>query len=259
MLAATGALLVASATLGPAQASTPHVVAVGDSYISGVGAGGVDTADPCLRSARSFAAEAARRTGSGFTDRSCAGSRIGDVLQQAAFIPADATAVLVQVGGHDAGYASIALACLLPSDNSCLDAIRQSESALPSITSGLIDISAAIRRQAPEATVVLIGYPLLVSTPKACAASQMAGLINAKETNALKALQGKLDAAIAAAARTSGARFVDWPRSVDRHSLCSPDSWIWGPGSGATPSDLLHPTAKAHAALGRSLAETLRR
>ncbi|MFM8773406.1 MAG: GDSL-type esterase/lipase family protein [Actinomycetota bacterium] len=254
------AAVVATASVGfsSAQAAPPRVVALGDSYMAGVGAGDYTVTDDCRRSARSYAADATRRTARPLTDESCPGARIPQVLQQASLVPTDAGTVLVQVGGNDVGFSSIAIACLVPQGGSCLDRIAESRAALPAIGVGLQDIARAARTRAPRATIVFAGYPSLLSGSRACASSAIGSLLDIAEIRAIIELQRQLDATIAAAARAAGARYIDWPRSVDQHSLCSPSPWFVTPLSG-DPQDSLHPTAKAYAVMGRSVADLLRR
>jgi len=239
-----------------AHASAPEVVAIGDSYMAGVGAGDYTVTDGCRRSALSYAADAARRTTSTLVDESCPGARIPQVLEQARQVPATAGTVLVQVGGNDAGFSSIAFACLLPFGTNCLDQIAESRTALASIKLGLQEIGAAVRVRSPSARVVFAGYPRLLDNPRTCASSPLGSLLDAAEIRAINALQAQLDLTIKAAARSSGAAYVDWPRAVDRHSLCSPDPWFV---TLEPREDALHPTAQAYAAMGRSIAPLLRR
>lgn len=254
------AVLVTLATtlsIAPAaRGSVPEVVAIGDSYMAGVGAGDYTVTDDCRRSAASYAADAARRTASALVDESCPGARIPQVLAQAGKVPATADTVLVQVGGNDAGFSAIAFACLLPFGANCLDQIAQSRASLPAIGEGLREIGAVVRTRSPGAQVVFAGYPRLLASPGACASTPLGSLLDAAEVRAINALQTQLDLTIKAAARASGATYVDWPRAADRHSLCSSDPWFV---TLEPREDALHPTAKAYAAMGRSIAPLLRR
>lgn len=259
------ALLLAAAVLAspllaaiPAQARTGPVVAVGDSYMAGIGAGDYTYEDGCRRSARSFAAQSARRSAKELVDASCPGARIPDAIAQATAIPADASAVLVQIGGNDAGFADLALACLLPFGQTCLSDVTAARKRLPSLTRGLVDVAATARARAPKAEVIMVGYPRLLGSPRTCGGTLVGRLLDPREIAAINALQARLDSTIRAAAAESGVRYVDWPRAVDRRSLCSTEPWFVTPLSGAT-RDSLHPTAEAYAAMGREIATRLRR
>ena len=260
IIASAAAVLATAAALGPApaQAEQPNVVAIGDSYMAGVGAGDYSVIDGCRRSALSYAADATRRMARTLTDESCPGARIPEVLEQAARVRPDSATVLVQVGGNDAGFSSIAFACLAPFRTDCLDRVAESRAGLPAIGQGLRQIVDTASTQAPGARVVLAGYPRLLSGAGACMRSALGGFLDEAEIRAILALQSELDATIAAAARGTDASYVDWPRVVDRHSLCSATPWFVTPLSGDA-QDSLHPTAQAYAAMGRSVAGLLRR
>ena len=241
----------------PAQAAPTRVVALGDSYIAGIGAGSYTVTDFCRRSSRSYAADAARRTASRITDLSCPGATVPDVRAQASRVPANATVVIIQVGGNDIGFSRLAMSCFAGGQSTCLQAVEEAQAALPALAVGLTEIIAEVRTRAPGSRIALAGYPALVSSVAACSASWLGFLLDADEISAVIDLQAQLDATIATTARAQGATFIDWPRAVDRHSVCSPDSWIVTPLSGPV-EDSLHPTAKANAAMGRQAAAFIR-
>lgn len=255
LVIACGAGLVVAA---PAQAAPAPLAAIGDSYMAGIGAGDYVDDDGCRRSVRSYAADASRRIGEALADASCPGARIPQVLEQVTDIPVDATSVLVQVGGNDIGFGALAAACLVPFAPSCLPQIAQAQARLPEVAGGLLDVADAVRAQAPQAQVVLAGYPRLLASPRQCSRTLVGSLLEPGEITAINALQARLDATIRDAARTAGARYVDWPRSVDQHSLCSLDPWFVTVGTGNL-GDALHPTAPAYSAMGREISRLLRR
>ena len=254
LVAATSSLLVAA----PAQAQPSPLAAIGDSYMAGIGAGDYLDADGCRRSDHSYAADVSRRTGDDLVDASCPGARIPQVLEQSATIPVDRAWVLVQVGGNDIGFGEIAAACLLSSASNCLSRIAEAESRLPQLSQGLADIAASARDRAPQARIIMAGYPRLLASPRQCASTGVGSLLEGPEIAAINALQARHDATIREAARGAQARFVDWPRVVDQHSLCSSRPWFVTIGTGDL-GDALHPTREAYAAMGRALARVLRR
>lgn len=254
LVAATPFLIVAP----PAHAQPTPLAAIGDSYMAGIGAGDYLDDDGCRRSDRSYAADASRRTGDGLSDASCPGARIPQVLQQSTTIPADAAWVLVQVGGNDIGFGEIAAACLLPWSSNCLPQIAEAESRLSQVSQGLADIASSVRKRAPQARVIMAGYPRLLASPRQCSSTPVGSLLEPREIIAINTLQARLDATIRDAARDSDARFVDWPRAVDQHSLCSSRPWFVTFGGGDL-GEALHPTREAYAAMGRDVARLLRR
>lgn len=109
--------------------SPVSIVALGDSYISGNGAGGYEESDPdCWRSANSFPyrygeflAESGRQVS--VTHVGCSGSLTSDIPSQIASaqeIETDPSIVLVNVGANDLNYAGRTGLCVAPSgDGSC--------------------------------------------------------------------------------------------------------------------------------------------
>jgi lysophospholipase L1-like esterase len=226
--------------------------------MAGIGAGAYAVQDSCRRSARSFAADASRRSQAVLTDESCPGAKVPQVLAQIARIPRESRTVLVQVGGNDLGFSDLALSCLMRFGSPCLPAVARARDQLPALVSGLDAVARAVRDQAPQARLVMVGYPRLLGRPSTCANFLVGRLLSKEEISAINLLQSRLDATIRSAAAKAGAEYVDWPRVVDRHSLCSADRWFITPLSGAA-EDSLHPTATAYAAMGRQVAGILRR
>lgn len=255
--AIVGVLALAAGLLSAptAQAAPTQVIAIGDSYMAGIGAGTYVETDGCRRSSRSYAADAARRTRSSFTDLSCPGATVPEVLAQARDVPVAASIVLVQVGGNDVGFGSLAFSCLVPGGTNCLADVAAATAQLPALSDGLGEIAAEIRTRAPRARIAFVGYPGLLSSVRQCASSSLGGLIDAKEAAAIIDLQDALDATIDTAAQTTGASYLDWPRSVHSHSLCSSDPWFV---TFQPPQDALHPTSRAYSAMGRPVAALIR-
>lgn len=257
-LAAMVAGGLASVGASTAQAAPPVIAAIGDSYMAGVGAGSYADVDGCRQSARSYAADAARRTARTLADESCPGAQVPQVLDQATRIPADASWVLIQVGGNDIGFSSLAVSCLLPGSTSCAGAVAQAEQSLPALSAGLAAIAREARSRAPKARLVFAGYPSLLAAPDRCASGLVGSLLDPAEIAAINGLQSSLNATIRTAARASGSRYMDWPAVVSEHSLCSASPWFVTPFTGPA-QDSLHPTARAYSAMGRQVASLVRR
>lgn len=231
-----------------ARSMEPTIVAVGDSYLAGIGAGEYLTVDGCRRSARSPAAALAARTRADLVDLTCPGNTIPQALRSTSRIPANADLTLIQAGGNDIGFAILAGACLLGGSSTCSAAVGAAHRQLPEVRRGTIDLVRQARLKAPTSEVIVLGYPRLLGGAKQCSA-----LLDQNRVRDVNRLQRTLDRVIKSAARSAGAEFVDWPRSVDRASLCSGDPWYALPGDRI--DDLLHPDARATIALSRSLAK----
>lgn len=247
---AAASLAAALAMGGAAAASTPALepggtlVALGDSYIAGIGAGDYWERDGCRRSAVSYPARVAALRRAALVDLTCPGAVIADVDKRLPLVPAGADVVLVEVGGNDVGFGRVAAACVVGGTSSCVSAADEARAKADRLPSRLAPLLSRIRAAAPRARVIAAGYPALIGTVAACREAPVSTLLTPPALAALRSLQGSLDAAVRRAARAAGVGSVDWPRTVDRHSLCSADPWYVLPGAGRF-DDLLHPTDPA--------------
>jgi len=163
-------------------------VALGDSYSAGYG-----LPDPtrlptnaCAQSARDYPHRIAARFGLDLTDVSCAGATSRDVVSGHQFrgVPPQVRAlsdrtrlVTLTIGGNDADLFGTAASCLAlsargpvfsgrdaPSCRSTLvhDGVDDLEVRIRSrVALGIADTLGAVRRAAPNAEVVLLGYPAI--------------------------------------------------------------------------------------------------
>jgi lysophospholipase L1-like esterase len=241
----TSAIAPAAAVDRPSDAPR-SVVAVGDSFLAGVGAGSYYVADSCRRSTRSATAEWARATSRPLVDLTCPGATAPQARVQLQSLPRNARVVVVSAGGNDIGFANLAGSCLLAGADTCRRAIAEARLRLPRLHDDMRSLVRSVRLTAPSARVVVLGYPRLLGSVRTCRT-----FLDADRVRRLDSLQRQLDRTLADAATITGARFLDWPRVVDRHSLCSASPWYALPGSRI--DDLLHPTQPAHAALASRL------
>ena len=212
--------------------------------MAGIGAGDYWERDGCRRSANSFAALWTARIRGAFTDLSCPGATVDDVEKRLPLVPPGADVVLVEVGGNDIGFGSLAGACFIGGTSSCVAAADRARAQAAQLPSRLTPLLAAVQREAPRARVMAFGYPGLVGLPPQCAASTAGAVISTDSVVALRRVQRALDAAVRRAAGAAGVGYLDWPAAVNAHSLCSTDPCYVLPGTGRL-DDLLHPTAEA--------------
>src|SRR6202035_2577474 len=154
------ALGLAAAMIGtgiPAQAaSAVHYVALGDSFSSGVGAGGDSgscgqspTACPALWASASSPAS--------FTFAACSSATTSSVISsQLSSLSASTTLVSITIGGNDAGFSSIMETCILDSTSACESAVSKAEQyANTTLPGNLAALFADIKADAPNAKVVV--------------------------------------------------------------------------------------------------------
>ena len=225
---ATTLILAAAAALGmahPASAAAGGYVALGDSYSSGVGAGSYlsDSGD-CRRSTKSFPyLWAAANSPSSFTFVACSGATTSSVASgQLGSLSSSTSLVSVTAGGNDVGFADVMQDCVLSGEATCIagvnTAVGQMNTALPSRLGSLY---ASIHSKAPQAHVVVLGYPRFYKIGGSC----IAGLTE-KERTAINNASDVLNGVIAKQAANAGFTFSSVVDEFTGHELCSGDAWI---------------------------------
>ncbi|WP_433312141.1 SGNH/GDSL hydrolase family protein [Micromonospora chersina] len=219
LAAVLGAVLVP----GVAKAATVNYVALGDSYSSGVGAGPYDLST-CLRSQKSYAPLwAAAHAVTSFRFPACGGAVTADVINsQVNSLSTGTTLVTVTIGGNDAGFADVITSCRFGSTSSCENAVNDSRAFATSTLPGRLDNTyAAIRNRAPNARLVVLGYPRLFET-------NYCGLLamSTYKRTILNQAADLLATVIADRARAAGATFVDARPYFAGHGVCAADPWI---------------------------------
>lgn len=211
----------------PADAAEPvDYVALGDSYTSGTGAPPYQNLG-CLRSSRSYAPLwASSHAVSSFTFAACGGATTSDVRNnQLGALNADTDLVTITIGGNDIGFAEVMVTCTLLGNASCLDAIAEATTEANTILPDRLDATyAAIRAAAPNALVVVLGYPRLISPTGSCGVVTL----SATKRTALNAGADMLDVVIASRVAAAGPGFVYQSAIAhfDGHGACGSSPWI---------------------------------
>ncbi|MDN3022085.1 SGNH/GDSL hydrolase family protein [Streptomyces sp. S.PB5] len=221
LLLAVGATLAGA---GHAQAAPGPYVALGDSYSSGVGAGSyISSSGDCKRSTKAHPyLWAAANSPSSFSFTACSGARTGDVLANQLTPLNSATALVsISIGGNDAGFSDVMTTCVLQSDSSCLSRINTAKAYVDSTLPGRLDsVYSAISTRAPNAHVVVLGYPRFYKLGTSCV-----GLSETKR-KAINDAADYLDAAIAKRAADHGFTWGDVRGTFTGHEICSGSSWL---------------------------------
>ncbi|KXK59772.1 lipase [Micromonospora rosaria] len=218
--AAFGAVLVP----GTARAAAPvHYAALGDSYSSGVGAGPYDFSG-CLRSEKSYAPLwAAANAVDSFRFVACGGAVTDDVLnRQLGALSASTTLVTITIGGNDAGFVDVITSCRFGSTTSCTNAVNEAKAFATGTLPGKLDRTyAAIRDRAPNARLIVLGYPRLFETGS-CGVLAM----SAHKRTLLNEAADVLATVTAGRAAAAGATFADTRSHFAGHGVCGADPWI---------------------------------
>lgn len=225
-------------------ATTPVYAALGDSYASGVGAAPYDPASGgCERSPQSAAARwAAGHPGTSFSFVACSGATTTDVLTNQLGVLSDATTqVTITIGGNDAGFIPVLRTCLSDTDAACLVALQQAEAYVSAVLPGQLDATyAAIRAKAPQARLIVLGYPRLFELTASCDQSG----VDYYKRGLLNHGADILDQVIASEAGAARSTFVDVRPVFSGHGVCSGDPWINAITSPIT--DSFHPCATGY-------------
>lgn len=224
----------------PVRAADRYV-ALGDSYASGLGTG--NDGGSCRRSADAYPAILAReRPGTTLSFVACAGARVPDILRsQVDALSAATTLVTVSVGGNDAGFAHVIARCVLPWPVSCspeIDAARAFVHDM--LPARLAALYIEVRRRAPRAKVIVVGYPRLFYG-RTCTVT---GGLSSPEELLLNQTGDLLRDATRAQARAAGFLFADPTPTFGTHAVCSADPWV--NGLSWPPSESFHPDRAGH-------------
>ncbi|MFF9810398.1 SGNH/GDSL hydrolase family protein [Streptomyces coeruleorubidus] len=224
LLAAGTALTGAATAQASSLAPTGGYTALGDSYSSGVGAGSyISSSGDCKRSTKAYPyLWAAAHSPSTFHFTACSGARTGDVLSGQLGPLSSATGLVsISVGGNDAGFADVMTTCVTQSDSACISRIDTARAYVDSTLPGKLDsVYSAIRSKAPNARVVVLGYPRFYKLGTTCL-----GLSEAKR-KAINDASDHLNTAIAKHAANHGFTFGDVRPAFTSHEICSGASWL---------------------------------
>jgi len=226
------AVVVSSATLALAvstaaqAASTVRYVALGDSYSSGLGAGSyISASGSCDRSNNAYPEQwSDDNSPASFVSVACSGATTADVISsQVSALSASTTLVSITIGGNDAGFSSVMETCVLESTSSCLNAVSAARAFIASQLPARLDTTLqTIRADAPNARIVVLGYPDLYDLSKS---GTCIGLSTSDRT-ALDAGADALDGALATAAAANGDTFADVRGQFAQHEICDSGSWL---------------------------------
>ncbi|MEU8589179.1 SGNH/GDSL hydrolase family protein [Streptomyces sp. NPDC048664] len=215
----------AAATAVPHQRAARGYVALGDSYSAGVGAGDyIGSSHTCLRSTRSFPALwAAAHKSSPFSFPACNGARTTDVLSgQLGALGPRTGLVSITVGGSDAGFGEVMTTCVLRGTKACVTATAEARTYMETTLPGDLDrLYSAIRRKAPAAHVVVLGYPHLYKLRGSCA-----GGLSDTARGAVNTSVNRLNTVIAKRVADHGFTFADVRPAFTGHEICSGSPWI---------------------------------
>lgn len=247
------AIIALSLTVAPAHADTDTAadaevvssyVALGDSYSSGTGTRTyLLDGTSCQRSVLAYPALVASSEGYALNFRACSGATTADVtnLQLSALTPTT-THVSISVGGNDAGFADVLTECAKPAwASNCNRAVDRAQSlASTEVPARLAVLYQAIRARAPQAEVVVVGYPRIFNGEDCNAFTWF----SPTEQTRLNQTADLLNARTAAAATAAGFVFSNPTTVFIGHAVCADREWLNGLSSPVVES--YHPNRQGH-------------
>lgn len=283
LAATTGVAVAASAPASAAPVTadshliqTSPYVALGDSYSSAAGVAPFVPGSPatCSRSLLNYAHDIAAKTNpASFTDVTCSGAKTTNfyssqadaVAPQLDAVTKDTRLVTMTIGGNDGnvfvksffGCSSISSSdvlgnpCQKKYGSSFVDTIRNE--TYPHLVTALT----RVKQKAPNATVVILGYPWILPATGdlACYPSMP---ISMGDVPWLNRQQETLNNVVSRAARQTGAVFVDMSFVSMGHDACQPAGRRWiEPAVGPVNAYPVHPNATGEAAMARQTVRTL--
>lgn len=243
-VAVAGVIGAATALIGgtPAAAAVPYT-ALGDSYTSGLGTRSYyDDGTSCYRSPYAYPVIDARRLGATLTFAACSGARTYDVRdRQLGSLNAYTRYVTVQVGGNDAGFSSVITQCAKPWPYTCWNEINDANYFIRNTLPGrLNDLYSRIRGKAPNARVVVVGYPRLFNGEECNAVSR----ISPGEQAELNKTADLLSTTIQGRAQAAGFGYVDARPAFLGHAVCDDIEWV--NGASWPINESYHPNRAGH-------------
>ncbi|MEU8763747.1 SGNH/GDSL hydrolase family protein [Streptomyces sp. NPDC048659] len=219
LLGAVLALTGAGAAQAAGSAAVDYV-ALGDSYSSGVGSGSYDSASgDCKRSTKAYPVLWKNANApSSFAFTACSGARTGDVTaKQLGPLNTGTDLVSLTIGGNDAGFADVMTTCVTQSEATCINRVNQAKGYVDSTLPGNLDsVYTAIRDKAPNAQVVVLGYPRFYQLGGSCVAG-----LSENERRAINDASDYLNAATAKRAANHGFTFASVVPAFTGHEICS--------------------------------------
>ena len=220
--------LVLPLLVSPAHAAGPSYVALGDSYSSGVGTRSyISDGTACQRSTYAYPYLISVKRGFTLSFQACSGAKISDVSSKQLGSLSSATAyVTLSVGGNDAGFSSVITECAQPGWMSdCNGAIDQAQAYINNtLPRALSTLYASIRSKAPNAKVVVVGYPRIFNGEDCNAGTWF----SPTEESRLNQTADLLDSKISAAASAKGFGFANPTSRFVGHAVCDDVEWING-------------------------------
>ncbi|MGH9222287.1 MAG: SGNH/GDSL hydrolase family protein [Acidimicrobiales bacterium] len=225
-------------------------VSLGDSYSAGGGLPGAE--QPCGRGPGAYPSLVMAHAGLAGSLHACNGATTADVLDRAQFpgegpqivaVTGEVDVVTISIGGNDIGFGPRIRDCVL-GEQSCVRHEAAVNQDLAALEPRLAQVFGEVRRRAPGARLIVVGYPQLVADPDQARYQSCAGL-TPDEARWVREKGVALGRVVRTNAEAAGARYVDSASRFAGHEACTAEPWM----TGVTLTKIegsFHPNAAGH-------------
>jgi hypothetical protein len=244
-------------------------VALGDGYTAAPYVGRTTAADGCLRSEDNYPSRVAESLAvTDFKDVSCVGATTKAITDKSR--PPGATkTVKAQIDAIDPDTDLITIGIGIENSHLlsnlfrlCFTAVCGDKVPAGTVRDQLATISRqitatirAVTSRAPQAYVVVVGYPELLPFERDCK-----DLPTMNDTQLFYATQGwdQFTTAVGSAARQAGAAYVDVRKLSEAHAPCTKDPWVNGDTTVKGKRVAYHPKAAEQKAVAEAITAAVR-
>jgi lysophospholipase L1-like esterase len=276
ILAATAGPVASAASAATKTNPAPlKYVAMGDSYSAASGTVPPDpTASPlCIRATDNYPHLLASATGATLTDVTCGGAETSDyttsqypgVAPQLNALSKSTNLVTMTIGGNDSSvFIDSIVECgalgvaSLGQGSPCKDKYGNSfDNTINNTTyPALVKTLRAVRADAPNARVAILGYPWILPASGGCF-PQMP--VATGDVPYLDNLQATLNSAVQRAAAATGVTYVNMSAVSRTHNACQPIGTRWiEPVVGGTNPVIVHPNSLGETAMAQQVMKALK-
>jgi lysophospholipase L1-like esterase len=279
-VAVVAALLLVAAAGAACESSDPPpdpgfvYAALGDSFTAAPGIPTISN-EACQRSDHNYPHLVAKQLDDvALTDVSCGGARSDAVLQsqkqqsghvqppQIEAISTETDLITVGFGANDEDYVfTAAFQCLLLADFDPDGAPCRKSNAtkisrlLERVHAGYLDTLEAIANRAPDARIIVVGYPRLLSDDTAGCRKRFP--IAEGDVPFVRRSFDRLIATVERVAADAGVEYVDVATASEGHDICSEDPWINGKRVDESGAAEYHPMPAEQDAVAALILEML--
>lgn len=248
-------------------------VALGDSYASAPGVPETDNADGCFRSSSNYASVLAESADLYLTDATCSGADSDEIIsQQVPLLSADTDIVTVGTGGNDFSlFIRVLQGCLTqPGGDSASDddgdagsdarptcseiVATEVQPVAEQIQAKMGEVLDAVTEAAPDATVYVVGYPVVLPETGAC--PDLVPMA-AEDYPLVAGVTRALSDGLRIEAEARDLPFVDVFAASQGHDVCADEPWVNGALVGDDGTAPFHPFAVEQAAVAALVEDML--